>query len=228
MDYQESKYHYFFIHNVIGDFFHATLDYFAPYLYERFKYRVVGTYDKAVEFLSKKDQYDRETDMPMLPALVLDPSGEMVTADAIAGGKQLWRYPNLAAKFVKRLYDPVYQDIDVMVNVGFTRLKGTFNLVMLTNSFYENNLNLSQILEKIEKTIPGGIYLKQFSLGSTVREKEKRVQFTLSGYAPNRDRLLEFRENLKNEEGISEVNFSPTSWIEPTEINFTVIFQLSE
>ena len=47
MDAQDKKYHYFFIHNVIGDFFHATLDYFAPYLYERFKYRVVTTFDKA-------------------------------------------------------------------------------------------------------------------------------------------------------------------------------------
>ena len=100
---QDRKYHYFFIHNVIGDFFHATLEYFGPYLYERFKYRVVTTFDKAVEFLDKKENYDRETDMPRLPALVLDPSGEMVTADAIAGGKQLWRYPNLAAGFVNHI-----------------------------------------------------------------------------------------------------------------------------
>ncbi len=138
MDDQQRKYHYFFIHNAIGDFFHATLDYFGPYLYERFKYKVVGTYDKAVEFLSKKEQYDRETDMPMLPALILDPNGELGTADAIAGGKQLWRYPNLAGNFgATYLFDPIYQDADVMVNVGFTRVKGTFTLLMLTNSFYE-------------------------------------------------------------------------------------------
>ena len=135
---EPKKYHYFFIHNAIGDFFHATLDYFGPYLYERFKYKVVSTYDKAVEFLSKQEQYDRETDMPMLPAIILDPSGEMGTADAIAGGKQLWRYPNLVGNFAgKYLFDPVYQDEDVMVNVGFSRIKGTFTLLMLTNSFYE-------------------------------------------------------------------------------------------
>ena len=156
MDSQERKYHYFFIHNVIGDFFHATLDYFGPYLYERFKYRVVGTYDKAVEYLNKKEQYDRETDLPQIPALIMDPSGEMVTADAIAGGKQLWRYPNLAAGMVKRLFSPVYQDSDVMVNVGFTRLKGTFNLLMLTNSFYEYcdlRLYMIQVMGDMERYI---------------------------------------------------------------------------
>lgn len=156
MDPQDRKYHYFFIHNVIGDFFHATLDYFGPYLYERFKFRIVGTYDKAVEYINKKTQYDRETDLPLLPALILDPSGEMLTADAITGGKQLWRYPNLGGGFVRRLFDPVYQDQDVKVNVGFTRLKGTFNLLMLTNSFYEYcdlRLLMIQIMGDMERYI---------------------------------------------------------------------------
>jgi Tfp pilus assembly protein PilN len=96
------------------------------------------------------------------------------------------------------------------------------------NSFYQKSLDLTQLFEKIEETIPGGIYLNQFSLGSVKKEKESKVQITLSGYSPDRDILLEFRENLKNEEGISEVSFSPTSWVEPTDINFTVMFQLDK
>jgi len=153
---QENKYHYFFIHNVIGDFFHATMEYFGPYLYDRFKYRVVSTFDKAVEFLDKQENYDRETDMPMLPALILDPSGEMEPAEAIAGGKQLWRFPNLAPGLATMVFDPVYQDEDVMVNVGFTRLKGTFTLNMLSNSFYEYfdlRLYMIQMLGGLERYI---------------------------------------------------------------------------
>ena len=152
----DKKYHYFFIHNIIGDFFHATLDYFGPYLYERFKYRVVTTFDKAVEYLDKTENYDRETDMPMLPALVLDPSGEMEPAEAIAGGKQLWRFPNLGEGLTTRLFEPVYQDSDAMVNVGFTRLRGTFTLNMLTNSYYEYcdlRLFMIQMLGGLERWI---------------------------------------------------------------------------
>jgi len=133
----DNKYHYRFIHNVLGDFFKSSLDHFGGYLHNRFKYKIVSTYDKAVEFLNKKEQYGQETDMPNLPAFILDPIGEFGIADANTGAKQLYRFPNLAPGFIKRWYDPIYQDSEVMINVGFTRLKGEMNLVMLLNSFYE-------------------------------------------------------------------------------------------
>jgi len=133
----KDRYHYRFIHNVLGDFFGECVDHFGGYLHNRFKYKVVSTYDKAVEFLNKEEQYDRETDMPNLPAFILDPVGEMNIADANTGGKQLYRFPNLAPGFIKRWYAPIYQDADVLINVGFTRLKGEMNLIMLLNSFYE-------------------------------------------------------------------------------------------
>jgi len=132
-----TRYHYHYIHNVYGNFFADTLEYLTSYLHPRFQYKVVGTYDKAVEFLSKKEQYNRETDKPMLPALVLNPTGEFGPAEAIAGGKQLWRFPNLAPGFIKRLFEPIYQDQNVVVNVGFMRIKGEIELIMLLNSIYE-------------------------------------------------------------------------------------------
>jgi hypothetical protein len=133
----ESRYHYVFIHNVYADFFKSTLDYFSTYLYDRFVYRVVGTYDKAVEYLQKKSQYNRETDKPNLPALVLNPLGELNIADGSSGGKQLWRFPNLLPGMVKRLFVPIYQDANVVLYPGFMRITGEFELLMLLNSFYE-------------------------------------------------------------------------------------------
>ena len=73
----------------------------------------------------------------MLPAFILDPVGEFGISDSNTGAKQLYRFPNLAPGFINRWYDPIYQDSDVMINIGFTRLKGEMNLVMLLNSFYE-------------------------------------------------------------------------------------------
>ena len=52
-----TRYHYYYINNVIAHFFKDTLSYFRDYLYPRFKvWSVISTYDKAVELLSKKDQ----------------------------------------------------------------------------------------------------------------------------------------------------------------------------
>ena len=128
---------YIFIHNVYANFFKDALDYFSGHLYPRFEYKVVGTYSKAVEYLQKTCQYGRETDKPNLPAIILNPTGEFDLADANAGGRQLWRFPNLAPGMVKNVFDPVYQDKNVEIHVGFIRIQGDIELLMLLNSFYE-------------------------------------------------------------------------------------------
>jgi len=133
----QTRERYHFIHNVYANFFKDMLDYFSTTLYPRFEYRVVATYDKTVEYLSKRQQYCRETDKPFLPALVLNPSGDFSPADTSAGGRFTWRYPNLSPTFVKRLFDPIYQDANTIVHAGMTRMKGEFELLMLLNSFYE-------------------------------------------------------------------------------------------
>lgn len=131
------KYNYTFIHNVFGSFIEDTLDYFADYLYPRFAHQVVGTYDKAVEYLTKTAQYARETDKPNLPAIILNPSGEFNLDEANTTARQLWRFPNLAPGIAANMYLPIYQDKHVKVVVAFTRLKGEIELLMLLNSFYE-------------------------------------------------------------------------------------------
>ena len=128
---------YHFIHNVFANFYKDVLDWFSTTLYPRFEYTVIGTYDKAVEYIQKQCQYNRETDMPMLPALILNPNGDFEPADANAGGAQYWRYPNLSPTLIKRLFKPIYQDQHVLVNAAFIRIKGEIELIMLLNSFYE-------------------------------------------------------------------------------------------
>jgi hypothetical protein len=127
---------YFYIHNVFGHFFKDMLDYFTD-IYPRFEYRVMGVYDKATEFLAKKQQYGRETDKPILPALILNPTGDLLPADANAGGRQYFRYPNLSPSLAKRLFKPIYQDANLYIYPVFLRFKGEFELLMLLNSFYE-------------------------------------------------------------------------------------------
>ncbi len=132
-----NRYHYEFINNTFGSFIENTLDYFGDYLYPRFKFQCVANYDKAVEYITKSEQYNREIDQPNLPALFLNPSGDFGLDDANSTARQLWRFPNLAPGFSNLLYEPIYQDSNMSLNVSMTRLKGEFELLMLLNSFYE-------------------------------------------------------------------------------------------
>jgi hypothetical protein len=129
-------YHYTYINNVMIHFFKDTLDYFV-YMYPRFQSPIMGTYDKAVQYLLDSAKYGREQDKPNLPAIILNPSGDFNIADSNTSAKQLYRFPHLAPGILSRLYDPIYQDENVLINVGFTRLKGEIECLVLLNSFYE-------------------------------------------------------------------------------------------
>lgn len=132
----ETRYNYFWIHNVFGKFIEDTMNYFADYLYPKFSdWKVIGTYDKAVEQINKNYQHARGTYQPLRPGLILDPSGDFGFDETY--GKQAWRYPNLSPGFIKYLFDPIYQDQNIIITVGFSRLIGELNFTALMSSFYE-------------------------------------------------------------------------------------------
>lgn len=133
----DDKYLYKFIHNVYADFFSDMLEYFK-WTYPRFEYNVVATYQKAVEYITKKIELGgREGDIPNRSSLILNPTGEFSIADGNAGGRQTWRFPNLAPGMALKLFDPIYQDSNVEITPGFQRMKGEIELIMLIESFYE-------------------------------------------------------------------------------------------
>lgn len=129
---------YYFIHNVYAHFFKDTLDYFSAHLVPSSKYRMISTYDKALIYIKQQcDQEGREMDRANLPAIMINPSGEFIPADALSLGKQLWRFPNLAPGMVKRIFEPVYKDAHTQVHVDFMRIMGEMEVLILVNSFYE-------------------------------------------------------------------------------------------
>lgn len=84
------------------------------------------------------------------------------------------------------------------------------------NSFYQNEIYLSDILEKISKTLPKELYLTNLSLIFP--------SVSLSGFAPSTETLFEFKENLGKESSFKEVSFPPTNWVDLTDIDFSVTF----
>ncbi len=126
------NFHYNYIHNAFGSFFGRSLDYFADSL-RGFKHQLVSTYDKAIEYIRNAPE---ELEHPNLPAIILNPTGDFTISDN-GTGKTLYRFPNLVPGYISNIFDPIYADSNVEINVGFTRIKGEFELIFLLNSFYE-------------------------------------------------------------------------------------------
>jgi len=88
-------------------------------------------------------------------------------------------------------------------------------------TFYQGQLDLTSILGKISQTLPQEIYLTALNFNP------QTSQFSLTGFSPNREILLQLKENLEKTEGFKEVYFSPACWISATDINFAVNFKIS-
>jgi len=88
------------------------------------------------------------------------------------------------------------------------------------SSFYKNQINLTEILNKISNILPSGISLNYFSFITDTS------QISLVGSAPDRETLLKFRENIEKEKKFSQIEFSSNSWLDPT--NFSVNFKISK
>jgi len=94
--------------------------------------------------------------------------------------------------------------------------------VFQLDSFYQNQVVLTEMLEKISATIPPEISLLSFSLSL----EEKTVKCILSGLSPDREILVKFKDILEKEEIFTEIYFPPTCWIQPKDINFTINFNI--
>ena len=90
------------------------------------------------------------------------------------------------------------------------------------DSFYQNQVSFTGILGKISATIPPEISLISLSLSL----EEEAVKCSFSGFSPNRETLVKFKDVLEKEEGFTKVYFPPTCWVKPKDINFTIGFNI--
>jgi hypothetical protein len=83
-------------------------------------------------------------------------------------------------------------------------------------AFYQEQISLTSVLEKISNILSPGMYLN----GLAYQKENSTV--SLSGSAPNKETLFEFKKNLEQE--FKEVSLSNQSWIDPA--NFQVTFKI--
>ena len=90
------------------------------------------------------------------------------------------------------------------------------------SSFYGEKVYFFEISEKIARTLPNTFYLTDFSLKLS---EEKQIMISLSGFAPLREELFQFKKNLE-EEDFKDVSFPPANWVKAKDINFHITFKI--
>lgn len=94
------------------------------------------------------------------------------------------------------------------------------------DSFYKKEIYFSQALKTITSVPnPAGLYLTNFSLS---RDKNGNIQTAVSGVSDTRENLLLFKKNIEGSAGIKNSYFSPESWINPKNANFSLSFEIDQ
>lgn len=104
--------------------------------------------------------------------------------------------------------------------------------IVLTNkvlsdldSFYKNQIEFTEILERISKTLPSGVYLTNLSLSSL---GGGTLSCNISGFAPTSEILKDFKKNLETEKTITETSFPLANWVESEDIDFNITFKIKK
>lgn len=88
------------------------------------------------------------------------------------------------------------------------------------NSFYQNQTNLTEILENISGTFPDNVYF------TTLNFEPLEKKFYLSGFSLTRESLLELKRNLEEKEFFEKIYFPSSNWVKPIDINFSLSFKV--
>ena len=122
-----------FLNNALGQFYNSFLQWLSDSFYTDINTKIISTYTKAVKKLSERKAQTDTFDV-VLPAVILDPSGEITPDDKF---NQLWRYNDLAPDRVANFFEPLYQDEEVMIVPVFNRFVGEMEVTLLLRSIYE-------------------------------------------------------------------------------------------
>lgn len=101
-----------------------------------------------------------------------------------------------------------------------TTVKETNQYIAQVRSFWQGQIFISHVLEKIALLKPNSIYFNTLSLNAI----HPSSQVAISGFSQTRGALFYFKQNLESELSFDGVYFAPTSWVKPTDIDFSLNF----
>lgn len=99
--------------------------------------------------------------------------------------------------------------------------------IVQLDSFYKTQFSFTGTLEKISGLLPAQTYLTGIIFTQpTVKEEGQLIQVSLSGFAPDRNILVELKNNLESEVTFTEFTFPSSNWLSATDINFSLTFKV--
>jgi hypothetical protein len=99
-------------------------------------------------------------------------------------------------------------------------------IVIQLKNFYNQKQYSSQSLKIISDIQrPEGIYLTGLSLNN---DENKKIKVTATGISDSRENLLIYKKNIEENKKIENLYFSPETWINPENINFSLTFEISD
>jgi len=126
----------------------------------------------------------------------------------------------------KIIYEQREKEISVLKMHELEQNLAAFNEIFSSlDSFYQNRFKASETLVQITKVIPPEIYLTNISINPQ-KDTKKTIECVISGFAPQRESLLNLKENLEKQANFKEIYFPPADWVKSTDINFTVNFKI--
>jgi hypothetical protein len=128
---------HFFIHESLASFYSGLLNWFGNYFYDRLQYRVIGTYEKSLEYFNKKAQLGKEVDTNLCPSVTLDPSLDLDFSDM--AGQFLWQKPYLVPGMPGKFWSPIegLSEQGLYFVVIYSKMRGQVELTFWLNSVYE-------------------------------------------------------------------------------------------
>lgn len=100
-------------------------------------------------------------------------------------------------------------------------------------TFYNNQIFLAPILEKLANLTPETIYFTNFSFRKKVekedKEKEQEIfaEIHITGFVKTREDLFFFKKDLESQDEFKDIYFSPSSWVSPNNITFSLSFKFN-
>lgn len=86
--------------------------------------------------------------------------------------------------------------------------------------FFEQKRELTLILNNFSEIIPQDSYLISFSY------QKESSKISISGNCPDRERMLELKENLEGREDIKNLSFPSSNWLNPNK--FSLNFEIND
>ena len=127
--------------------------------------------------------------------------------------------------YQKNILKQIQQENQITDLENYNNIIQKYNKILdQISSFYKEEIYFSQVLKDISDIPnPKGLRLTNFSLN---RGQNRKIKVNVSGASSTRDDLILFKKNIEDDKKIKNPYFSPESWINPKNVNFSLSFEI--